>query len=94
MISDQGAIHTYGPYPGRRTFVQMQFFVRVLERLRLKERLARNARHDYAQRGRLECRERRVRGGTIEEGVVRNFLCPSLFFQYMNFRLIWPIQYV
>ena len=24
VISDQGAIHPYGPYPGRRTFVQMQ----------------------------------------------------------------------
>ena len=36
VISDQGAIHPYGPYPGRRTFVQMQFFARVLERLRLK----------------------------------------------------------
>ena len=39
VISDQGAIHPYGPYPGRRTFVQMQFFARVLERLRLKKEI-------------------------------------------------------
>ena len=37
VISDQGAIHPYGSYPGRRTFVQMQYFARVLERLRLKK---------------------------------------------------------
>ena len=34
MISDQGAIHPYGLYPDIKTFVQMQFFARVLKRLR------------------------------------------------------------
>ena len=33
VISDQGAIHPYGPYPGRRTFVQMQSFAQVLKRI-------------------------------------------------------------
>ena len=51
VISDQGAIHPYGPYSGRRTFVLMQFFARVLERPRLNAKIGKIASFSWTREG-------------------------------------------